>query len=192
MHKLFIAAALSAALAMPAMAQGTAQKKSDSMAASPSEEEFVKKAAITNMFEIQAGQIAQKKANVPAISDYAQMIIEDHQKLQSELKQQAEKVEGVTVPSELDQKHKQMVDKLQSASGAQFLKTFKAQQVSGHQEAIKLFQNYAKAGENDALKQLAQSRVDALQKHLQVAQNLPTSPRTPTTGQGQDRQPRQQ
>ena len=180
MNRLILAAGLSAALAMPAMAQGN---KAGTMAKAPSTREFVKKAAMTNMFEQQAGKIAQNKTSNSKVDDYAQMIVNDHGRLQTGLEAQARNIKDVTVPSKLDQQHEKLINDLKSASGARFLKTFKTQQVKGHKEGIQLFQSYARNGDNADLKQWAKNQVAVLQKHLQHAQQLPTASRAPTTGQ---------
>ncbi len=190
MNKLILAASLTAALVMPATAPALAksaknQPSAKTQAAMPaSTKTFVKKAGLTNLFEIKAGQIARQKSDNSDVQDYAEMIISDHQKAQDDLKAAAKDVNGASVPDSLDQKHSKMIKQLQSASGARFLKTFKDQQVKGHKEAVKLFQDYAKGAANAELKQFAQSTLPNLKKHLQQAQNLPTSTGAPTTGAG--------
>jgi putative membrane protein len=179
MNRLILAAGLCMALAMPAMAQGY---KNDTMAKVPSAQKFVDDAAMTNMFEQQAGKIAQQKTSNPKVDDYGRMIITDHGALQSGL-EAAAKVQDLKVPSKLDAKHQKLIKALQSASGSRFLKTFKTQQVEGHKQGVKLFQSYAKNGDNADLKQWAQNSVAKLQKHLQHAEQLPTTAQAPTTGQ---------
>jgi putative membrane protein len=183
MNRLIIAAGLAAALAMPAYAQG---KKTHTMAKkAPTTSEFVKKAAMTNMFEIEAGKVAQNKSQNAKVGDYAKMIEQDHQKAQDELQSKMQGMQNAKLPAKLDSKHQKMVDSLKSASGAKFLRTFKTQQVKGHQEAVQLFQGYAQGGDKADLKQWAQTSVPMLQKHLQEAQQLPTSAGSaPTVGAG--------
>ena len=189
MNKLILAAGLAAALAMPAAPalakSAKSQPSAKSQAAMPaSTKTFVKKAGMTNLFEIKAGEIAQQKSNNNDVRDYAKMIVEDHQKAQDELKAAAKDVNGASVPTSLDQKHSTMIKQLQAASGAKFLKTFKDQQVKGHKEGVKLFQDYGQGAANEELKQFAQSTLPDLKKHLQHAQNLPTTASAPTTGAG--------
>lgn len=178
MRTLILAAAL-VAVSLPAMAQQSASPPKNASTA-----EFVKKAAITNMFEIQAGQLALEKSNNPKVDDYANLIIKDHQQAQSELQSKAQAAKSAPVPNALDQAHQKKIDQLKSASGAVFMKTFKSQQVQGHKEAVALFQAYAKNGDNADLKQWAQTTTPKLQTHLKHAESLPTSAAAPTTGSG--------
>ncbi len=140
MNKLFLAAALTAALTMPAFAKTAKdQPPAVSRAAMPaSTKTFVKKAGMTNLFEIQAGRIAEQKSDNSKVQDYAKMIIGDHQKAQEELKSAAKEVHGVSLPQSLDKKHRGLIKRLQSASGTEFLRTFKDQQV----RAIRRASNY--------------------------------------------------
>jgi putative membrane protein len=181
-----LAVGLTAALAMPALAKSAKnQPPAMAKAAMPaSTKTFVKKAGMTNLFEIKAGKIAQQKSDNSKVRDYATMIVSDHQKAQDNLKAAVKGVHGVSLPSSLDRKHRKLIEQLQSASGANFLKTFKTQQVKGHKDGVKLFQAYARAAQNDKLKRFAQKTLPALKKHLQYAEKLPTSAPAPTVGTG--------
>ncbi len=62
---------------------------------------------------------------------------------------------------------------LNAASNEDFDKTYANQQVDGHQEAVDLFDSYAKKGDNAALKQFAQKTLPVIQEHLAEAKKLP-------------------
>lgn len=186
MKNLVLAASL-LALAMPAFAQNaTDQTKTGRAPSTPSgtTQTFVKNAAMTDMFEIQAGQLAQQKADAAAYKDYAQMTINDHTKSTNELKGMNL---GVQLPQELDAAHKSKLNKLNSLSGAGFERQFKTDQVQGHKQAIVQFERYAKNGDNSDLKKWAQDTLPALQKHLQHAEALPRPHAAPTVGSGMRR-----
>lgn len=192
MNKLLLAAGVATALAIPSLSSAAAksaksQPPAKSQAAMPADTKtFVKKAGMTNLFEIKAGEIAQQKSQDSKVQDYAKMIDSDHQKAQDELKAAVKDMAGVQVPKSLDQKHSKMIDELQSASGAKFLKTFKTQQVKGHKEAVKLFKEFGQGAQDSELKQFAQKTEPALEEHLKHAQALPTEAAVaPTVGAGQ-------
>jgi putative membrane protein len=79
---------------------------------SPSTADFVKEAAISDMFEIQSSQLAAQRANEPT-KVFASQMITDHQKTPNELKSmvQSGKAEA-SVPLDLDSSHQKMLDKL--------------------------------------------------------------------------------
>jgi putative membrane protein len=163
--------ALAAAIASTASAQ-----QSPPTAHPPSTSRFIEKAAITNMFEVQAGQLAQQKSSAAPLTEYAKMIVDDHQKAQDELKSAAQGIQGATLPRSLDQAHESMLQELKMSSGKPFENAFKLQQVEGHKQAILLVESYAKAGDNPQLQQWAQKALPVLRKHLAHAQELPPSP----------------
>jgi putative membrane protein len=146
--------------------------------------QFVQKAAITDMFEIQTGQLAQQKADGADYKEFGQMIVNDHQQSSGQLKSIAQNIQGVELPTALDGPHMQKLTKLQSLSGNGFETQFKSDQVAGHQQAVKLYQDYSRSGDNAELKQFAQQILPKLQEHLQHARALPKPGPAPTVGSG--------
>jgi putative membrane protein len=185
MRKLFLAAAL-LALAAPALAQ-SAPPAGHQAPVSSTTKQFVDTAAMTDMFEIQAGQIAQQKSTNPAYKDFAQMTIDDHTKTTGQIKSMLPQLAGVQPPQQLDKKHQALLDKLNASSGAAFERMYKADQVKGHREAVAMFERYAKRGDNPDLKKWAADTLPTLRTHLQHAEALPPSGSAPTVGSGAHR-----
>jgi putative membrane protein len=186
MKKLVLAAAL-LALAAPAHAQTAApatanQKNAEQGTVSAATKKFVTTAAMTDLFEIQAGQLAQQKADDSAYKEFAQMIIADHTKTTDQLKGMA--LQGVELPQTLDKTHQAKIDKLNALSAVAFERQFKTEQVQGHRQAIEEFQSYARRGDNAGLKAWAEQTLPTLKTHLQHAEALPNPRPAPTTGSG--------
>jgi putative membrane protein len=189
MRKLVLAAAL-LALAAPAHAQTAPapqpnpapQSTAPKAAVSPATRKFVNDAAMTDMFEIRAGQLAQQKVENNAYKDFAQLTITDHTKTTDQLKSMAPQL-GIELPQQLDQTHQALLDRLNSSSGAAFERTYKADQIKGHREAIAAFERYARSGDNADLKKWAADTLPTLRKHLQHAEALPR-PAPATVGSG--------
>ena len=184
MRKLVLAAAL-VALATPLHAQSPApatQPTGTHAAVSPATKKFADNAAMTDIFEIKAGELAQQKAPDSAYKDFARMTIEDHGKTTDQLKGMAPKI-GLELPQQLDKTHQAAIDKLSAQSGAAFERAYKADQVRGHREAVAMFERYARSGDNPDLKKWASDTLPTLRKHLQHAEALPP-PAPATTGSG--------
>jgi len=164
MQKLVIAAIAAVALVLPAQAQ-----KSQSSATS----DFVQKVAISDMFEIQSSRLAQQKSNNDGVKTFAQHMVTDHTKTTDELKPIAQKIQGVQIPVQLDATHQKMLDKLNGLSGAKFDVAYKADQVQGHVQAVRLFAAYAKNGDNADLKKWAHDTLPTLREHLRMARAVP-------------------
>ncbi|HEY3779030.1 MAG TPA: DUF4142 domain-containing protein [Rhizomicrobium sp.] len=175
---LLSAAALTTAFAaVPAFGQ-TAPPTSGVPAtnASVSSQEFVKKAAITGIYEIGAARIAEQRSHDRSLDRFAARMIRDHGKNSSELKAVAKSI-GLGVPERLDEKHRGLIEQLRSVGSRQFDATYDQQQIQGHREAIALFTGYMQHGDNPRLRQFAKATLPVLEHHLHMAQALPVGPK---------------
>lgn len=137
---------------------------SASAQSAPSTADFVKTVAISDMFEIESSNADQA---------FAQRMVHDHTQTTEQLKHLVGggKVKA-QLPAELDDEHKQMLDKLRGESGGDFSKDYNQMQLAGHKEAVALFEAYAKTGDNAALKSWAAKTLPHLQEHLAMAEKL--------------------
>jgi putative membrane protein len=72
------------------------------------------------------------------------------------------------------------LDQLRAAgTGASFNLAFLQAQITAHQQAIQLMQNYAANGDVPALRTVASGAIPVMQKHLQMAQELAEAPPPP-------------
>lgn len=147
---------------------------------SPSTQDFVTQVAISDMFEIQSNQLAERNGNA-AEQAFAKQMITDHTKTSTELKSLVSSSKLAELPTALDDSHKDKLDKLKKATGADFSSTFNDQQVSAHKDAVSLFERYAKGGDNSELKTWAGKTLPALQHHLDMAQKLDKEHTTTTS-----------
>ena len=79
---------------------------------------------------------------------------------------------SVTLPTELDAKHKAMHDKLSKLSGAGFDKAYMSHMVTAHKEAVALFEREAKNGTDAEAKSFAEKTLPTLREHLKMAQDV--------------------
>jgi putative membrane protein len=128
---------------------------------------FVQAAAISDMYEVEAGQIAMKRSSNSAVKDLAGHMVAAHtestQKLKSIL---ATNNVNVPPPTHLDDRRQCMIDDLKGAKGSDFDHRYLTQQQAAHQEAVTLMRGYAKDGDNAAIKQFASQMVPVVQEHL--------------------------
>jgi putative membrane protein len=122
------------------------------------------------------------------------MMVEDHTKANEELKQIASQL-NVQVPTELDQEHRDLHQKLSKLQGQEFDREYMNAMVDGHEEAINTVEDRANranqttssagsespqatgtAGSNmqgqQALNQWATKTLPTLRKHLQQAEQV--------------------
>jgi putative membrane protein len=133
---------------------------------------YVPAAAISDMYEIEAGRIAGEKAQHADLKAFAKMLVTDHTKSSGEMKTAAGSAQGVQMPSAMDERRQGLIDNLKQASAQDFDKVFINQQVAAHEEALTLHRTYAENGDNAALKAFAAKTAPIIQAHHQRAEQL--------------------
>ena len=135
--------------------------------AATSAEEFVQKAAISGKFEIESSKLALERSTDADVKAFAQKMIDDHTMADTELKSTVKKAKlaNDTLPKELDDKHAKILEKLKSAKAEDFNEDYLDAQEDAHEDAVKLFKNYAEKGENADLKKFASDTLPTLEAH---------------------------
>lgn len=133
---------------------------------------FVDQAAASDMFEIEAGKLAQQKGTDPAIKAFGAMMVSEHTKSTADLKTAASEAGGLTVAPKLNPKQQSDFTALQGASG-NFDALYKQQQVAAHEAALALLQAQAASGDAAPLKAFAAKTAPVVEKHLDEARKLP-------------------
>jgi putative membrane protein len=136
-----------------------------------STDEFVTNAAISDLYEIEAGKIAQQKGKAAGVKDFGKMMVTDHTALSNEMKPLITAA-GKTPPPALDERRKGMIDNLNAAKPDEFDKTYLDQQEAAHNEALTLMKGYADHGDDAGLKAAAAKAVPKVQAHLDKVKSL--------------------
>jgi putative membrane protein len=138
---------------------------------SKQDHEFMTKAAMGGMAEVQLAQMAQQKAASQEVKDYARKLEQDHTKANEKLKAIAQERQ-VSLPSDIGPEHQQMVSKLNNLSGAEFDRAYIKMMVSDHKKDVKEFEREANRSMDTDLKEFASSTAPTLREHLTAAQQL--------------------
>ena len=97
------------------------------------EREFVSQLAMSNMAAIQLGHLATKKAQNPDVQKFAQSTIDDRLKAQQRLAD-AGYGAGVKWPTKLDDKHRQVQERLSRLSNDQFDREYMKWTIDQHRD----------------------------------------------------------
>jgi putative membrane protein len=143
----------------------------DAESTPPAPSVFVKKAALAGMTEVEAGKVALNKSQDPAIREFAQRMVKDHGKANSELELLAAN-KGVSAPRQLDPEHKEMLDTLKAKSGKDFDQAYAEHMNMDHSKAIALFESAAGSSDPD-FAQFAKKTLPTLKEHKALASKLP-------------------
>lgn len=155
-----------------ASTRGTETASSGSSQIAAADRKFINDAASAGMFEVQAAQLAQSRAQDSSNKTYAQQMIADHEKNNRQLMQLAQS-KGVSPPTKLDAKHQAMLSKLQKAEGANFDREFGKAMDQSHSEAVQMFERGEKQVKDTELKSYISQTLPTLQQHHQQAASLP-------------------
>ncbi|MFP5212818.1 MAG: DUF4142 domain-containing protein, partial [Acidobacteriota bacterium] len=98
---------------------------------SKNDQKFVKEAASGGMLEVKLGEVAMNQATNPAVKEFAQRLINDHSKANSELLSLAEK-KNIDVPKEMNQEHRSMYEHLSQLKGADFDRQYMRHMIEDH------------------------------------------------------------
>lgn len=132
--------------------------------------DFVVNAADAGMLEVQLGQLAVSNGTSPQVKQFGQMMIDDHGKVNDELKNAASS-KNISVPGALSEKSQKVYNDLAAKSGAEFDKEYIDQMVKDHKDAIDLFKKQADDGKDSTFAQWAQEKLPSLQHHLDLAKS---------------------
>ena len=141
---------------------------------------FLAHAASGSQFEIQSSQLALQASSNPAVRNFANLMIADHTRLDQMMAAAAQSA-GLPSPAPvLLAADQAALDQLRAAgTGPSFDMAYKQAQITGHQGALTLFQNYAANGDVPALRNAATQAIPTMQMHLQQAQMLNAAPPPP-------------
>ncbi|PYM18584.1 MAG: DUF305 domain-containing protein [Candidatus Rokuibacteriota bacterium] len=178
LHRTTLAFAVAAALALPpaVMAQQPAPKPESKQGQNKGglaqgDRKFVMEAAHGNMAEVELGKLAADKGASDAVKQFGKRMTDDHGKANAELKDFAEK-KGLTLPADLDAKHKQLRDRLAKLNGADFDRAYANEMVKDHKKDVADFKREAKGAKDPDLKAWASKTLPTLEDHLKQAQDM--------------------
>lgn len=134
--------------------------------------DFVAKAGASDMFEIEAAKVAEKRATNPEVKKFAADMVAAHTKSTADLKKaiadsgQTALAPPAALPSDLQGK----LDDLNKADN--FDVAYMDNQVDAHQAALDLMQRYAQDGDVPAIKSFAAATAPVVQQHYDMAKAL--------------------
>lgn len=163
-----------------ALAIATASAVAYAQAAAADSKTFVNDLTIAGLTEIQLGKLAAERGSSPDVKSFGQMMVKDHTHAANELKPIAAELK-VQQPTQLDQKHKDLADKLSKLQGKEFDREYIDAMVMGHQEVAAKVRARAEHKTADAgatgsgeqkLTQWAAMVLPTVQKHLDSAREI--------------------
>lgn len=129
-----------------------------------SPQEFAQEVVISNTFEVQAAQLAVGRAIDSRVVSFAKDMLRDHGRAAIDLAEAA-KTDAIPLTSQLDERRKKQLEALVGATETDFDQAYFSTQVTAHEEAVTLFDTFAKSGNAGALKTFAEKTLGTLRMH---------------------------
>jgi len=103
---------------------------------SAGDRDFVNEMLSDGMAEVELARLAKDRAASPEVKQFAQMMTDDHTKAGEQLKQVASTY-AIPQDAKIDEKHKDLMDKLMKVRGPDFDKEYMTAMVEGHEDAVR-------------------------------------------------------
>ncbi len=153
--------------------------------ATPSADDFRHKAMSSDAFEIASSKIALGQSENAKVKAFAKLMIHDHSLTTKHLligsRMSQADIDAKIAPGPdgkhkandlVDQSHADSLDKLGSEKGKDFDSDYMSDQVSAHKDAVSLFEDYARSGDERSLRLWARNTLRKIKMHLVKAEAL--------------------
>jgi len=107
----------------------------DRNAVSAGDRDFVRDVSVANMAEIELGRMASERGANAAVKKFGQMMVDEHTKAGDKLKPIASQ-HNIPLATELDDKHRDLRDKLAKLQSAEFDREYMDAMVDGHEDML--------------------------------------------------------
>lgn len=132
---------------------------------------FAAAMAASDLYEIEAGRLAQEMGRHQSIKDFGAMMVDDHTASSSRLKQAAaEATLPIAVNARMSDQHEDALQALRNAGDA-FDSVYKRQQIAAHERALAVLR--AQAAGQGPLAAFAGRTAPIIEGHLERARALP-------------------
>jgi putative membrane protein len=103
---------------------------------------FIEQMMLDNMAEVQLGKLAGERAQNPEVRQFGHMMVQDHSKAEAELKEIVTKHHiDVQMPSQVDDKHRDLQERLSKLKGPEFDREYIKAMVDGHEDVLDKLQS---------------------------------------------------
>lgn len=134
-------------------------------------EQFAQKAHDDGVAEVTLARLALNNSGDAEVKDFANDIIKDHARANKELAKIINE-ENIKMSDKPNDEATDTAEKLASLTGKDFDRAYMDDMVDAHENAVDLFEDYGKDGDNAKLKRFAEQMVPTLRAHLDQAKVL--------------------
>jgi putative membrane protein len=136
-------------------------------------QKFANDVGASDYYEVEAGKLAQEKAQAKGLKDFGKLMVEHHTASTDKLKAAGAKASPAITPNPaLTAEQEANLAALRAADGAAFDAAYKTQQVAAHEKALAAVKAYAATGDVPELKKFASDAEKIVEAHLKKIRSL--------------------
>ena len=133
--------------------------------------DFLKKVTNSGMAEIQLAKLAQQKATIDAVKNFAAMLERDHTAVNEQVKSLAGQ-RNVALPSTISDDKQKMYNDINKMTGKAFDKDYISMMIKAHGDGISLFEDTRSNASDIDVKNFADKTLPTLKMHLDSAKAI--------------------
>lgn len=149
--------------------------------------DFLLRAAREGTAAVELGHLGAKLGGRDDVRQFGLRLVREHGQLNSELMSQAF-TKGIAPPIGLDGRRRALLARLGQLSGGKFDRAYVDAMVDAHREAVALFRDEMRLGQDPGFKALAERALPLLMDHLRAAESLKDRLATRPPGRAQEEQ----
>jgi putative membrane protein len=136
-----------------------------------SDEAFLTNIGECNLAETTAAKTALERASNPEVKKFAQKMLDDHGKVDSEAAALA-RTKGMTLPERPSDAHQKELNRLTESSGADFDRRYVAIIISDHVKGLPMLEETARTSTDPEIRAFAVKALPRCEAHLKTAREL--------------------
>jgi putative membrane protein len=132
---------------------------------------FIREETADNKLETDLAQLAERKAENSEVRRFAERMVADHNRLQSDWVNMASG-SGLTLYPSYGKKHRKKLDDLQKVSGKDFDRAYMTLMIQNHKDYITAFRTDGRAANSAQVRNLVSAELPTLEQHLNMAKQV--------------------
>ena len=136
--------------------------------------EFALAVADGGKLQVQLAELALKKGNSQHVKKFAEAVLSEHSKANTELRKLAAQ-KSISIPPALSNKNQRKYNELSKKKEKVFDEAYAEAMVKDHTDIVQAFKEEAANGKDAEVKKWAKERIPILEHHLTMSRNLEKS-----------------
>jgi putative membrane protein len=132
---------------------------------------FIREETADNKLENDLARLAETRAENSDVRRFAQKMVTDHNRLQTEWVNMAA-ASGLTVNPSYGKKHRKKLEDLQKKSGKDFDRAYMTLMIQNHKDYLTAFRTDGKNAHSTQVRNLVSNDLSTLEQHLSMAQQI--------------------